>query len=1153
MADDTKKILDDIDDITNDVSRSLAKIRAEINKAADETSVWLDATKALQNSITAINSLEGKYLEIQKQLTRNVEKEAYYRNQELPALDRRKQTLQSELRISKDYIQTLQKRLKMGGLSLIEEADLMRKRQEAVIKHKSIVRERADITKKEKDINNEIIPALHYQYMVLDKQLGVTEDLVKTETKRKEIAEKMVSINDSMLKPLLGDSKEYGKLMDFGTTLMKRGASRYFAMLKASLDRWIELDKAAGEFRDKTGFLVSQTKALDKAVREVNVQMADIGVGITEAYAAAEALTKEFQVIGIVTKEMIAETAKMSANLGISVDTAAKFRGLYTSISKSAGMTSTDSMLAATALAKMAGVAPSVVLKDMAEASAETLSFLAKTPMALMKATVEARRLGTTVNSLSKSARGLLNYQDSITSELEASALIGKSLNFQEARAAAYAGDVVKSRELALKQIKKAGDFTKLNVYQQEALARAAGMTVDEIIKQKNQEEMLEAMKNSANKEDRKAYADYTDMVKKIQENEKAAQKDLVARGRKLIEERNRQTEINNLTNSLKSIWTTITDALLPIANGIMPMMIGLSRILASLFKLIGATIRGFLSPFDAIFNSFRSGNKDAANFDRLMTDINKIVEKLIPAFEIVGTILGTIYSVTTKIAMVIALLGGKAYTLAQAFAPFEKMMRDIAATIKKIGKGMGIFGKLLTPFAALFKYAGMFGKFLGPIGLIISSVQVLLDLGSQFMDIWGSDDMNIGEKIIRSLIAIPKALWNAIVQPFINGVAWILNKIWPGVGDGMLEGLSSIGKTLIDIVVIPFKIAWDWISDIFVGKSPSKLGLGIVDGIKSIGSMLIDALTWPFRTVFNFISGLFGGDGQLGTKIVDGLKSIMGTLFDVLTFPFRTAIDFVSGLFGGDGEMGTNIIEGIKSIGEFVFDALTLPFKKLVEVVSGIKSIGALVFDILTLPFKKLVEVVSGLFSGDGGSIIGSVIGGLKSAMGTLFDVLTFPIKTAVDFISGLFGGDGEMGTNIIKGIKSIGEFVFDALTLPFKKLIGFVSKIPIIGKLFGGGTVDASIDVATEAKTKAESSTTPSVEVKGIPELKESIDKLTEAILKLGGAAGAAAPIINVNNDPAAMVEKISELIDLLKDGSIGVNIDGIKASKVLARASS
>ncbi len=782
----------------------------------------------------------------------------------------------------------------------------------------------------------------------------------------------------------LGQQSEYyGKTKALIMDIAKGGARAWLAVIKASLERWIELDKAALEFRKQTGFLVSQTTELDKAAREVNVQMANLGVNIEEAYAAAGALTEEFQVIGLVTKEAIANTAMDSANLGVSFTDSAKIQGMFESIAESTGTTGDGLIKSAAALAKMGGVAPRAVMKDIATASGATLSFLAKNPVALIRATVEARRLATTVANMSASARGFLNYQDSITSELEASALLGKALNFQEARAAAYAGDVVKSRELALRQIAKAGDFTRLNVYQQEALAKAAGMTVDEIIKQQNQQKLLAKLEATRPK----LFKDYKEMQDKLRENEKAAAEDLEKQAEEMAKQQLMQGEMNKLTNAFRAIWTDITDALLPIANVIMPILITTVRGLAVVFKVIGGLIRGLFSPIEKFFDSFRSGNESALKLEEIFAKIGPTVEKITAfAVGLTGTLMHAVTGVATIYAMmtpVVNIFSKLKISIGQAFQPFtvlSDMFTGIATRIENFaGRLRGLF-RIFTPFvnmgSSVFKLFGMIAKFAGPIGLIVNAFQFVFSFFKSFSN-------------------------------SIESAEWKEAGFWKRVGLSIIYGLKAVATGLYDVLIQPFFDLWNWVSDKLMGKSPSKLGLGIVQGIKSIGSMLLNVLISPFENAFNLISKIFSGDGSLGTKIVESLKSI--------------------------------------------------------------------------------------------------------------------------------------------------GGFIFDALAWPFRQLIKFASKIPIIGKLFGGGNADNSIDISAEAKSKAEASAVPSIEVKGIPELKESIDKLTDAITKLGGAGGTAAPIVNVNNNPSAMVEKLDELITLLKDGSIGVNIDGIKASKVLARASS
>ena len=129
------------------------------------------------------------------------------------------------------------------------------------------------------------------------------------------------------------------------------------------------------------------------------------------------------------------------------------------------------------------------------------------------------------------------------------------------------------------------------------------------------------------------------------------------------------------------------------------------------------------------------------------------------------------------------------------------------------------------------------------------------------------------------------------------------------------------------------------------------------------------------------------------------------------------------------------------------------------------------------------------------------------------------------------------------------------DIITWPFRKAAELISKIPFISKLFGGNSSDATATVSGEAKVKADGSSTAPMEVKGLTELKESIVKLTEAITKLNGGAGGTATAGGGTGGGMyceAVVNKLDELIKLMSEGNIGVNIDGVKASKLLARAS-
>jgi len=99
----------------------------------------------------------------------------------------------------------------------------------------------------------------------------------------------------------------------------------------------------------------------------------------------------------------------------------------------------------------------------------------------IAKAVANAETLGMNMKEVATAGRQLLNFEDSITKELEAEVLLGKQLNLERARAAALTGDQVTLQNELQKNIGSFSEFSKMNVLQQEALAAAMGMTSDQI------------------------------------------------------------------------------------------------------------------------------------------------------------------------------------------------------------------------------------------------------------------------------------------------------------------------------------------------------------------------------------------------------------------------------------------------------------------------------------------------------------------------------------------------------------------------------------------------------------------------------------------------------------------------------------------------
>lgn len=161
--------------------------------------------------------------------------------------------------------------------------------------------------------------------------------------------------------------------------------------------------------------------------------------------------------------------------------------------------------------------------------------------------------------------------------------------------------------------------------------------------------------------------------------------------------------------------------------------------------------------------------------------------------------------------------------------------LRNMFAGVMVFLRGFGTVGKFLaTTFGKFAGFFGIVGKFLGPIGLIINAFQ------------------------------------------FINA----LMKRWKEAPDGFVGGLKAIGLALYDVFLKPFVDVWNWVKNIFVGKSPSKLGLGILEGIKAVGGMIFNALTFPYRMLWQFVKKIFSSLGGLIMAPLKGVMRFVGSIF---------------------------------------------------------------------------------------------------------------------------------------------------------------------------------------------------------------------------------------------------------------------------------
>ena len=240
-----------------------------------------------------------------------------------------------------------------------------------------------------------------------------------------------------------------------------------------------EVDAIGKQF----GSLTNLGPDLTNNLLDSGVEARRLGQGIAETSSVTSELASNFGVsldnaAGLSNK--ILDTAMAT---GLSNDEATK---LFGTLGQVLGLSQqqSEALIEGTAqLARQAGVAPQQVLKDIAASSETIATFTKEGGQNLFEAAVAARQFGLNIDSVAKAARSSLDIESSINAEVEASVLLGQNLNLQRARQLALSKDLVGFQQEIKNQLSGIGDFTELNVFQQESLAKAVGMSVNEVSK----------------------------------------------------------------------------------------------------------------------------------------------------------------------------------------------------------------------------------------------------------------------------------------------------------------------------------------------------------------------------------------------------------------------------------------------------------------------------------------------------------------------------------------------------------------------------------------------------------------------------------------------------------------------------------------------
>ena len=524
-------------------------------------------------------------------------------------------------------------------------------------------------------------------------------------------------------------------------------------MLKGAYDLFKKFDEEAFKFRTTMGFTRNESAGLQKIAQQLTVEFANVGVKIEGAYKAMTSLIDSAGSAWVISKDLIKTTALMSAQLGVAEETTAGFLHNMAAISKSTMQAQESTVYLAANLANAAGVNLSEVMKDVANRSTQTLTMMSRWPTQVIKTAVEARRLNTTITEMAKASRSLLDFADSVAAEMDASVLIGRGINLQLARELAYKRDIEGSTKEILRITKQIG-FEGLDVFQQEAFAKATGRSVDELLRMVVAERQWEAARNDPTLSMR---------VKEYDALRASNEATLKTRGedyKLMLEQKYNQEQLVAIQNKWNQLMMKAQTALLPLVDLLLTITIPVMDIAQGLFAWTGAlTLIGTgILAISRTFMTLWATTENGLNFFLKIEKIGyRMLTPVIRMFSMFGKFakfagfLGPFVKVIPIIGWIIA----GAQIIFNIFDRFSKIEwgdnigENILLGIEAIA--MGVFDALVKPFWDALKAIG------GWLGFSPSK---------------------IGLAIVKGIVSVGAMIYDALTWPFRMGLAYILDKI---------------------------------------------------------------------------------------------------------------------------------------------------------------------------------------------------------------------------------------------------------------------------------------------------------------------------------------------------------------------------------------
>ena len=529
------------------------------------------------------------------------------------------------------------------------------------------------------------IDALNTQIILRETELDY---LKNNSTSQNEIIEKL----EKQLQKIKDISPELQKQKGFLSSIsslyndIKTENQIIFYIASKIVTAFTSIEDAAFEVRKNLGLIGKEGDRFKTIITDVYVRFANLGVTTETVGKTINSIANGLGSSLLITQEMVENFSIIETSLGIASEQSVKVARTLAGISKSSSMSQSSMIGFVKELSRAAGTSFVRVMEDLANLGESVRLTFRGTSVQLIKSTVEARRLGLSISDVGVAAEKLLDFQESITAEIEASVMLGRNISFNDARVLAYRGDILGATKQILDTVEKTADLNQLDYFTLKAIAASTGLTVDKLQESLQIRKDLRLVEAMGTEEARKLTSEYKSLNNMSESFAKSE-------GERAIEN---LKNVNNLALQ-KQLQTELNGLILQLGQAFLPVLQSLASVL-QIFTDINTWLRTTIGDTGAKWVSALLLTGAAVmtlkgKWIDMFTSIlkyTKIMQTTQSVADVSGAVSGAAGSVAGGVSMWKNLLGVSAIILATAGALFiiGKALKEFPADIG----GMGYF-----------------------------------------------------------------------------------------------------------------------------------------------------------------------------------------------------------------------------------------------------------------------------------------------------------------------------------------------------------------------------------------------------------------------------------------------------------------------------